>query len=106
MKDIRIMDGTINDKESMFAFFSKVLTHTFRDNDIWDMQDDLKEEIEEKEVFFMESVLEPEKSRRFLLAKLDGDLIGCIAIGPANDSIIEGSKGRCADWLEVGTVFV
>lgn len=106
MTDIQIIDATIEDKEEIFAFFTDVLIHTFRDNNIWDMQEDLIDEIAEKKNFFLESMVKPEKGRRFLLAKKRDRIIGCVAIGPANDTIVKGSQGQCAGWVELGTVFV
>lgn len=106
MTDIQIFEAKAQDKDQIFAFFTDILTHTFQENGIWDMQEDLMDEIAEKKSFFLESVEEPEKGRKFLLAKKSNRIIGCVAIGPANDSIVRGSQGQCAGWVELGTVFV
>jgi GNAT superfamily N-acetyltransferase len=106
MTGIQILDATIQDKEQIFLFFTDVLNHTFQENGIWDMQDDLMDEIAEKKNFFLESTVKSKKWRQFLLAKEKDRIIGCVAIGPANDSIVKGSQGQCTDWVEIGTVFV
>ncbi len=106
LAQVTIEKALLADEAQICNFFELMLIDTFKKNDIWDMEELLKDEIEEKGMFIHEALTEPNTQRHFLVAKLEGNIVGTIAAGPANKDILEGSGGACDGWLEIGTVFV
>ena len=97
---------SIADEVQICSFFELMIIETFKQNDVWELQELLREEIEEKCRFLHEALMTPSSQRHFLVAKHGGHVVGTIASGPANKDIVEGSRGTCTGWLEIGTVFV
>lgn len=106
LSKVIIEKAVLADEAQICSFFELMLIDTFKQNDIWEMQALLHEEIKEKCRFIHESLTEHHTQRYFLVAKFDDKIIGTIASGPANNDILEGSGGQCEGWQEIGTVFV
>lgn len=106
LNQVQVKPAMLADETQIGIFFECILTDTFKKNNIWEMQDLLQEEIEEKKRFLHEALTDHKSLRHFLIAKLNGEVIGTIAAGPANKDILEGTQNGCAGWLEIGTVFV
>lgn len=63
-------------------------------------------EIEEKLEFLNQDLNSDGSERYFLIAEVNGEIAGTIAIGPSNELIHDATHGALDDVLEIGTVYV
>lgn len=64
------------------------------------------DEIKEKQAFLMEDLRSSGTDRYFLIAQLDNEIVGTIALGPSNELIRETIPEVLDSVLEIGTVYV
>jgi len=106
MYKIRIRKPVLNDKEDLFDFFNLMVKHTFEKNGYGHMSEAILEETKSKKMQLMANLNASEEARYFLVAEIDGKLIGSISYGPAGHAIIECSEGKYSDEMEIGGVFI
>jgi GNAT superfamily N-acetyltransferase len=106
MDQIQLRRPMIEETEKLNYFFKLVLEHTFESNGICDLVDSLNEEIHDKRKCLKEDFESEGQRRFFLVAVWDDTIIGSIAYGPSNETIVDCSLGMLKDTLEIGTVFV
>lgn len=94
------------DTAELNGFFRMVITDTFNKEGIGGLLDDIEKEIEVKKEYLLEDLSSRGENRYFLLAQLDGKVIGTAEFGPASSLILEGTGWEYSGLFEVGTVFV
>ena len=87
-------------------FFKLVLEDTFKKNGILHLQETLQEEIDDKQRCLEQDFDTEGQIRHFLVAELEGSIIGTIEYGPANALILKCTHNELAGVPEIGTVFV
>lgn len=94
------------DQEAVNAFFHLMVQDTFAQNGFGDLRDLIAEEIQEK-VAYLQSDFDSEgEERLFLIADLNGEIVGTIEFGRASQLIHECTDGKLDNWFEIGTVYV
>ncbi|MGG4488136.1 GNAT family N-acetyltransferase [Metabacillus idriensis] len=103
---IDIRRPSIEDRDELNQFFSKVIADTFEKEGISDMAGDMKDELACKKQY-LKADLESSGENRFFLIGLDGkEIVGCIEYGPVSELIVSCTDGALGELNEVGTVFV
>jgi len=103
--NIEIRRPKANDKEALKALFIATIDDIFEREAI-DMPELKLEEIDEKQTFFLDDLESNGQKRYFLIAEIDGKVVGTAAIGPSNPLIHESSGDKLKEILEIGTVYV
>ncbi|WP_409288068.1 GNAT family N-acetyltransferase [Peribacillus sp. SCS-37] len=95
------------DQTELHSFFKRVLTHTFEEEGIMHLHDDLLQEIELKKKMLAADLRSSGADRYFLLAvhPSDGKIVGTIEYGQPNDLIV-ALDDQIAGLFEAGTIFV
>lgn len=106
MELIQLRRPLAEETEALNAFFKLVLEHTFESNGISELVESLQEEITDKRKCLNEDFESEGQSRFFLVAVQGESIVGTIAFGPSNATIVDSSNGALKDTLEIGTVFV
>lgn len=108
MLSVEIRRPQISDKEELFAFFDLVLKDTFIINGLVELTEDYEQECKEKREHLSADFASGGVDRHFLIAvdKQSGNLLGCIAYGPASSLIVMETNGALAGYMEIGTAFV
>lgn len=88
------------------ALFVTVLKDNWEKNGLWDLQEDLEEEIKVKKEFLTLDFATKGKSKYFLIAKVAGQVVGTIEFGEANETIKACGDELLSSLPEIGTVFV
>jgi GNAT superfamily N-acetyltransferase len=101
---IIIKHPTADDTAHMHELFRTVIVHTFESEGIGHLQEDLAQEIHQKETYWQEYV--NGGARSFLVATKGAKVIGCIEYGKAGEFVSTHTNGALAHLDKVGTVFV
>ena len=96
----------LEEKEFIQEFFTLVLRETFQSNGLQAYQDLLEEEIVDKKRCLEQDFMTDGKERFFLLAEDQGQIIGSIEYGLANELLEQCTNHELKGMLEIGTVFV
>ncbi|GAB6108177.1 GNAT family N-acetyltransferase [Fusibacter bizertensis] len=94
------------DVAAIEVLFERVLEDNWEKNGLWDLESDLQEEIELKKSFLAMDLSTQGKEKYFLIAKVDGRVVGTIEIGKANETIETCGSEFINELPEIGTVFV
>lgn len=106
MNSMKIRIPKREEAASMNVFFRTVITDTFAKEGLNDHAEDLENEIESKRLR-LERCFESEGGEvHFLVAEVDGALVGSIEHGPPSSLILEVTDGGYGHLPEIGTVFV
>lgn len=106
MQDLVLRRPTIEDVNPLDEFYKFVLKDTFIKNGIADLVDDYDKAVEEKRKYIIEDLESNGEQRYFLIATIDGNIIGSIEYGPSNDDINNSTGGLLKNITEIGSVFV
>jgi GNAT superfamily N-acetyltransferase len=106
MKEMHIRRPVYGDTAELNDFFRMVITDTFNKEGIGGLLDDIEKEIKVKKEYLLEDLSSRGENRYFLLAQVDGRMIGTAEFGPASSLILEGTGWEYSGLFEVGTVFV
>lgn len=102
--EIRIERPTIKERHAIHDIFERSIEKVFLDNEIYNRSDYEMEVIAQKKC--LESDYESEgKVNHYLIAKVDGQVVGTAAYGPVNCDIL-GTIEAAKDALEVKGVYV
>ncbi len=106
LMQVEIRRPTFEDIPELKRFFRTVINDTFEKEGIGEMVEDMNEEIKAKDDY-LESDLESDgENRYFLIASVDGRIIGSIEYGQASELIIKCTNNALKGTAEVGTIFV
>lgn len=106
MLNIEISRAKVEDRDLLNEFFKMVLIDTFDKNEITELVDTLRDEIEDKRRCLDQDFESGGKDRYFLIAKDENVVVGSVEYGPSNDLIFSCTNGELKDIKEIGTVFV
>lgn len=104
--NITIRRPELNDLQTLDHFFECVLQDTFHVNRLEHLHEILAEEIRNKKKQIRDDLSSNGNLRCFLIAVYRNAIIGTIAIGPANELILQITDGACKDIMEIGSVLV
>jgi len=103
--NIQIRRPKVSDIETLKELFIATINEVFEREEI--DEPDLKlDEIREKQTFLLEDLNSDGKDRYFLIALIDNEIVGTIAVGPSNELIHETTPGTLDSVPEIGTVYV
>ncbi|MGB3261476.1 GNAT family N-acetyltransferase [Paenisporosarcina sp.] len=106
MEHIEIRRPNYEDIQELDHFFEIMITDTFNKEGIGHLVNEMQEEIETKKQFIEQDLDSGGEYRYFLIALERDQIIGSIAIGPANELICTCTGNAFKDLTEIGTVFV
>ncbi|MEK6991364.1 GNAT family N-acetyltransferase [Paenibacillus sp. FSL K6-1566] len=106
MQDIEIRRPAYADVEALAHFFRIVVTDTFAKEGLSELDEDIEQEIESKIQYLNRDLESGGEQRYFLIALIDGHVVGTIEYGPPNAMIRQHAPWNKQDIMEVGTVFV
>ncbi|HFK1762939.1 GNAT family acetyltransferase [Bacillus wiedmannii] len=108
MYNVEIRRPNSDDLNELNLFFRLVITHTFKNEWLSKLLDDIENEIHTKKQYLKNDLESNGESRYFLLAidTSNDKIIGTIEIGPASTLIHSCTGGVLKDLYEIGTVFV
>lgn len=102
---LEIRRPTYTDIVAMKALFASTIDDVIKREGI-DMPELMQEEFEEKQAFLREDLESGGEKRYFLVACIEGNIVGTAALGPSNPLIHEVTGDLLKDILEIGTVYV
>lgn len=105
-KDVIIRQPIFEDMRELHQLFEIVIKDTFIQNGIDHLTDLIDEEICDKKNFLNECIDSHGTRRFFLLAELEGKIVGTIEYGPSNELIHKCTNGELSHLYEIGTVYV
>ncbi len=94
-----------DDVIKLHDFFDLVIRDTFDKNEIEHLRAEIQEEKTYKRAILREDFDTQGKKHYFLVAKSEGEIVGTIEYGHANE-IVCNEVSEISDVIEVGTVFV
>lgn len=94
------------DVEAIHTFFRLVITDTFEKEGIADLHEDIEHEIASKHDYLHRDLESQGHHRYFLIAWMEGRIVGTIECGPSSSLIDESTGHALRDVVEVGTVLV
>lgn len=106
MLNIIVRRPTLHDKEKLHDFFQLAITDTFIKEGIDKNTYDLNDEIQTKKKYLQLDLESDGKQRFFLIAELDGNVVGTIEYGKSSNLISSCTNGELDHLVELGTVFV
>jgi predicted N-acetyltransferase YhbS len=106
MRNLEIRRPKIEDKDMIYQFFEMTIRDTYLNNGIGNLKSFIEEEISDKKKYFLEDIESRGEKRFFLLALMDGQIVGTIAYAKADEIILDGTNGEIIDMLEIGSVLV
>lgn len=106
MNKVEIIRPRERDINELNKFFYNVIKDTYDKEGVGHLVEDINDEINSKNEYIKMDLESCGKERFFLLAKYDGKIVGCIALGPVSELIIECSDAKLKDHIEIGSVLV
>lgn len=94
-----------DDVIKLHNFFDKVIDHTFDANGIGHLDEFIQEEKISKRSALRQDFDSEGNIRLFYVAKIEGNIVGTIEIGPSNE-ILKKNVPEVCHLKEVGTVYV
>lgn len=102
---IKLRKPNQDDIKALRELFEIVIPHTFVKEGLPSDHEDALEEIEIKETQ-LKDYLKGQDGSEYLIAELNGKIVGTIWYGPVGEHICHGSHGALSHLGEIGTVFV
>ncbi|KUK64494.1 MAG: Uncharacterized protein XD85_0584 [Parcubacteria bacterium 34_609] len=106
MPNVEIRRPQISYVEELKQFFSLVLIDTYAKEGLVDRVQEMEKEIRDKENLLQEDLASDGEKRYFLIALVNGKIIGTIEYGATSQLVIDCTEGRLKGVIEVGTVFI
>ncbi|PEI74026.1 GNAT family N-acetyltransferase [Bacillus wiedmannii] len=108
MYNVKIRRPNSDDLDELNLFFRLVITHTFKNEGLSQLLDDIENEINTKKQY-LKTDFDSNGEKRYFLLAIDTSydkIIGTIEIGPASTLINSCTGGALKDLYEIGTVFI
>ncbi len=97
---------TPQDLEEADAFFDRMIPLSYAENGIVGFDDDMVEEIAIKKAKLRRDLASAGEEYHFLLAVMDGRIVGTMCYGPSNDLLNKASEQRTRDIKEIGCLLI
>lgn len=94
MSNIEIRRPVSDDVEELKQFFSLVLIDTYAKEGLVDRVQEMEKEIRDKENLLQEDLVSDGEKRYFLIALVNGKIIGTIEYGATSQLVIDCTEGR------------
>lgn len=82
MKGLSIVTPTQDHLQSAFRVFEASIADAFEQEGLGHLKDDIRKEIEYKQMLLSRAVENPESGYLFLIAVLNGEVVGTVSLGP------------------------
>ncbi|GLX67314.1 GNAT family N-acetyltransferase [Paenibacillus glycanilyticus] len=106
MNPIEITPFTPADLDSAYHLFKRSIPDTFEKEGLTAaFTDEIQQEVDGKKQMLHDAIVD-EASVRFLVARMDGNVIGAISIGPCKEDVIRCTEGKLSNILELGSLYV
>ncbi|KWX79522.1 GCN5 family acetyltransferase [Paenibacillus riograndensis] len=97
---------TPDDIQSVYELFEESISDAFAQEGLAHLQDDIQSEVDNKQQKAA-SALDPEYSNTyFLVAKLDGKVVGTISLSPCGEAIRTCTGNQLDDIGELGSLYI
>lgn len=103
--DFKLRPVQENDMENLNAFFDEVIKHTLKKEGILCSQEEIIEEINDKMIKVKDSLKENSLTV-FLLAEMDGEIIGTLSINPPGEFSKEHMGSKAENVLEIASLYI
>ncbi len=104
MSDVIIRE--CQEGDDLNSFFASVVRHTFEQNGIGSLEEDILEEIADKAEFYHKELNREASFRRLFVAKISEEIIGTIAYGESNELMNKLSDGKTKKIPEIGCLLI
>ena len=106
MKGLSIVTPTQDHLQSAFRVFEASIADAFEQEGLGHLKDDIRKEIEFKQMLLSRAVENPESGYLFLIAVLNGEVVGTVSFGPCGDDVKRCTNNQLADVGELGSLYV
>lgn len=106
MNDIKIRRPELEDRKELQELFRVVVEDTFKKEGFEDLKDQIESIVTEKNRYLEEDYESSGEDRFFLLAEIQGKIVGTIESGPASKLLVDCTKGEHEKSIEIGTAFI
>ncbi len=103
---INVVRPNVNNREAVVAHFEHCVAHTFTAEGAGEFTDEIREETQCKIDQLDLDIQTKGKERFFLLAQVEGRIIGTIAYGHADDRIRSLAKDKYEPGVEIGSMLI
>ncbi len=97
---------THDDLAEADAFFDRMIPLSYEENGIIGFDEDMVEEIAIKKMKLRRDLASEGKDYHFLLAMMDGRIVGTMCYGPSNDLLNKTTEQRTRDTKEIGCLLI
>jgi len=104
--DILIVRPSVKNKEEIANLFRKTINYAFQQDGLVDRLNDIEDEISKQLDFLNKDFKSNGKNIYFLIAKIDGKIVGTIAKSKPNKIIQENIKENLKKAPEITSVYV
>lgn len=106
MESLTIVKGQESDRLAIYEVFSITITDAFAQEGLGHLKADIEEEINTKCQLLNRSLLVSDKSIIFLIAKINGKVVGTISLGPLTNEITKISGTQLKHSKELGSLYI
>ncbi|WP_242985469.1 GNAT family N-acetyltransferase [Vallitalea okinawensis] len=106
MKNVSIRRPNKKDIEELHQLFAVTITTAFEEEGVGDDLESINGEVEEKKQRLKEDIASNGFNHFFLLACLEGKIVGTISYGVSSELINKCTQGQLKDVGEIGSVYI
>ncbi|UUZ87109.1 GNAT family N-acetyltransferase [Paenibacillus sp. P26] len=105
-KVIEINELALSDMGPAYEVFRRSIPVAFEQEGLTELTEEIRQEIEGKRRMLHDALFTVGTAVRFLVARMDGNIVGVISFGPCNDDIIKCTDDRLKNVGELGSIYV
>ncbi|MGQ7885606.1 GNAT family N-acetyltransferase [Paenibacillus sp. WC2504] len=105
-KVIEINELALSDMDLAYQVFRRSIPNAFEQEGLVALTEVIAREIEGKRRMLHDALHTVGEAVRFLVARMDDNIVGVISFGPCNDDIIKCTDGRLKNVGELGSLYV
>lgn len=106
MDTVKIEKLMLEDLKSAEIVFETAIPDAFVKEGLTLMDEDIRNEISNKKQMLVRSLEDPKAELRFLVAKLDDQVIGTISFGPCGSDILKCTDNELSEIGELGSLYI
>lgn len=105
-KVIEINELAPSDMDPAYELFRISIPDAFEQEGLAALTDEIQQEIEGKRRMLHDALYTAGAAASFLVARMDGNIVGVISFGPCNNDILKCTDGRLKNVGELGSLYV
>lgn len=106
INEIEIRELTISEIDQAYEVFRHSIPAAFEQEGLVAHTEEIRQELESKRLMLHDALFIERTAVRFLVACMDGNIVGLISSGPCNDDIIKCTGDRLKNGVELGSLYV